>query len=159
MALKKPLTSQEAYSRLAVMCNRAEECTHALREKLRRWGVPYTQAENLIGKLQDARLVDDRRFAELFARQKLLYGGWGRYKIRAALMAKRIDRTDIDRALELLDEEDYRDVMVKVLRAAARRQPDRTYESKMKILRHGASRGFEPALMVEIVKSDELWDE
>jgi len=108
--------------------------------------------------LLESRLVDDRRFACMFARHKLVYNGWGRRKIIAGLTAKRIDRNLINEALDSLDSGEYRETMLKVMRMAARRQPDRSYESKMKILRLGASRGFEAAAMVEIIKSGTLWD-
>lgn len=158
MTLSRTITPELARARLVALCNRSEQCSHDVRLKLKTWGVAANQAEAIMAGLVESRLVDDRRFACLFARHKLIYNGWGRRKIFAGLTAKRIDRSLIDEALNSLDPVEYRETMLKVMRTTARRQPDQSYESKMKILRHGASRGFEAAAMVEIIKSGTLWD-
>lgn len=143
---------------MSALCNASEQCSSDILKKLRQWGISSADASAIIDSLISSRLIDDSRFAELYARHKLLYNGWGRRKIVAGLYSKHIDKEFIKRAVEILDKEEYYEVLLKILRSAARKQPDRSYESKMKIMRHAAARGFEAGLIVEIIKSGELWE-
>lgn len=157
MIQKKPLSPEAAKSRLVALCNSAEQCSGDILNKLKRWGVSARDSREILASLIDLRLVDDRRFSEIYARHKLQYSGSGRRKIAAGLYGKHIDKEYIDSAVELLDPDLYHRILLKVMEAAARKQPDRSYQSKMKILRHAVARGFEAGLAVEILKSGELW--
>ena len=71
-------------------------------------------------------------------------------------MTSKIDAlySQIDEALNEIDEEAYREKLRDILTAKARQITDvDTFEGRTKLFRFGASRGFEPALVSEMVKA------
>lgn len=127
------------------MCDRCEQCTPDLLEKMNRWGVSSRDAQRVIEELEDMRYVDDHRFVRAYAHDKVCFSGWGRYKVVRGLMAKRLSRQLIDEAMEGVEEEEYEDVTRRVTAAKLRqmRTDAIDYETKVKVLRHVLQRGFE----------------
>lgn len=156
--MKKNISPDMALERLEDLCARSEQCTADLRSRLYRWGVPGQAAAHVIEQLENGRFVDDERFARAYVRDKYRFSRWGRRKIAAGLAAKRIPRHMISDALGEIDDEEYHAIMVAVLQAKARSMDDAvSYENRMKLLRFGASRGFEPGELAKIINSGELW--
>lgn len=153
---RKPLDYSQALSRCAALCERSEQCTPDLLAKMARWGVGHSEAAKVIRELKSLRFVDDRRFARAYAHDKVCFSGWGRYKVLRGLMAKRLPRDIIDIAMDGVEEDEYRDVLRRVIAARLRQcgdgMPD--YEERMKILRHAVQRGFEASLAVETLKKE-----
>ena len=82
MALqRKQISAENALMRLEDLCARSEHCEYELREKLRQWNVPAGDATGVLATLRKARFYDNRRFAEAFVRDKLIYNRWGKRKI------------------------------------------------------------------------------
>lgn len=152
----KAVTEEMALSRLQALCAGAEQCTADLRKKLTRWGLSASKSNAIIRRLEKDRFVDDARFARAYAHDKLFFSGWGAYKISQGLWAKGIPRGMVRDALDEIDREEYEHKAFEVLKAKTR-SLERTRENMVKLMRFGASRGFEAALVVRIVKSAELW--
>lgn len=150
---KAPLTPAEALGRAAALCDKCEQCTTELYRKFETWGLSSADARRVMGRLIELRYVDDRRYCRAYAHSKMAYSGWGRYKILMGLRAKRLDRDDIDYGLGELDPDEYRSVALRVVRSKVRQMDGglSTYENRMKVLRFGAGRGFEPALLTAII--------
>lgn len=155
---RKPITPENALCRLETLCARGEHCEYELRRKLITWGISDSDREKIIKSLRVNRFVDDARYARSFVNDKYRFAGHGRYKIRLALMAKRIDRDIIDNALSEIDQEIYEDKLHHILKTKLARTADSdTFEGRTKIYRFGVSRGFEPELVSrhlrEIIKA------
>lgn len=147
--IKKPVTPEQALVRLETMCARAEHCTYELREKMRGWGINPAEAEKIIGQLVKTKFVNDARFAQAYARDKITFAGWGRRKVAQALMLKRIDRQTVNEVLENIDTEVYAKNLMSALRQKLRQLGDAadTYEGRTKAFRFAVSRGYEPDLV------------
>jgi len=158
MALqRKHISAANALARLEDLCARSERCGWELREKLRRWGIGNEDSEKILAHLRAGRYYDDSRFAEAFVRDKLLYSRWGRRKIRLGLMARRIDEVVAEEALAGIDDEEYRQILLTLAKAKARRVKDAdTYEGRVGVFRFLISRGFEPGLVSEVMRSGEI---
>ena len=152
---RKEINPTEALGRLRELCSRSEYCTNDMAQKLYRWGIGADTASKIIESLQRDRFVDDARFARAFVRDKYRFSGWGRIKIRAALGAKRISSGDIDAALDEIDAEEYEATALKALKAKLRTLGDEPldHEGRTKLLRFGASRGYEVNLLCRLIKS------
>lgn len=158
MQLRKPISKETAQQRLETLCVAAEHCRFELEEKLRRWGLPADEREEVLATLEKARFFDDARFAKAYVRDKVVYNRWGRQKVSMGLYAKRIDRSLIDEAFDELDPEDYEDAALRYLEAKARSVKEGfTYEGRTKLYRSGISRGFESALVARLVKNPKIW--
>lgn len=156
MKSKKPVTVDAARIRMADLCARSEQCEHDIRQKLFKMGLPSSQSNEVISYLTDNRFLDNSRFARSFARDKCRFSGWGKYKIRMALAAKRISSADISEGLDAIETDDYSDALRRTASAKARTLDlfgEDARENRMKLYRHILSRGFEPQLASDMVKT------
>lgn len=151
---KSPKTPDPEALRLkmASLCARAEQCSSDILKKLRRAGLSSSESQEIIDYLKQHRFISDQRFAEVFARDKVRFAGWGRYKIRQALRAKAIPDGLIQSALASVDEADYVEALEKAMLAKARSLDLTDRNDAVKLFRHLASRGFESSLTVPRIK-------
>ena len=119
-------------------------------EKLYRWGLTKQDSEKVIDYLLDEKYIDERRYALAYTNDKIRFSHWGRVKIRAMLRMQRISDSDINEALDNIDEQQYLEILEGVIDAKRRSiGDDASYASRTKIIRFALQRGFE---MHEIVK-------
>ena len=104
---RPPLSSEALLAKAEAYCSRAEHCPQEVRDKLYAWGADSRQVEEILAGLTDNGFVSEERYCRAFAHDKLLFQGWGREKIRAALSARRLPQQVVDETLDGLDEEDY----------------------------------------------------
>ncbi|MDE6459475.1 MAG: RecX family transcriptional regulator [Paramuribaculum sp.] len=157
--MNKKITPDKALARLQDLCVRSEQCSFDLRKKLYNWGLAADEAEKIIGSLTADNFINDERFAEAFTRDKYRFSGWGRMKIKLHLAAKHMSRATIDTAMFAIDEDEYRSVALKALKAKARTLKEgNTYEGRTKLFRFGVTRGFETGLVSELIKSGMIWE-
>lgn len=157
--MKKELTADEARARLMDLCSCGEYSSGEALERLRKWGITGSEAVRIVQWLIDGRFIDDERFARAFVRSKVAYSGWGRVKIRAAMVQKGIERELIDLALdEEIDEQTYYANLADALRSKARTMPEvLDSECRAKLLRFAAGRGYEPGLIMEMLPEEDFW--
>lgn len=158
MIPRKPMTAQNALTRLRDLCDRGEYCTGELREKMRKWGIAETDQTKIIRLLEDAGLVDDARFARAFAHTKAMTSHWGRVKIKLHLIKKKLDGAIIRDALDSIDLEEYVQTLRDVLAAKARTLGEEadTFEGRTKIFRYAVGKGYEPALVAQLIRNREF---
>lgn len=141
--LTKTITEEQALQKLATLCSHSEHSSGEMREKMRRWQLPDDAQERVLERLIAERFIDDARFARLFVRDRLRFASWGERKISMALHQKGIDEATAREALDEVSEDEWTDVLRKVI-AAKRRvtKADSDYDLRAKLMRHALSRGF-----------------
>lgn len=142
--VRKAISAQAALERMIVLCSRSEQCTEEIAGKLRKLGVPSSVAQDIVRTLVDGRYVDDARYAKSFAYSKMQFSGWGKKKIRLALMQKHIASDLIADALDSLDNNGYDAVFRKVLESKAKSADLDDYATWGRVYRAMVLRGFEP---------------
>lgn len=151
----KELTPGEALNKAAAYCTLCERCVSEVTAKLTAWGVPHCEQEKIITRLIEEKFINEARYCHAFVNDKVRFNRWGRIKIRAALSEKRLPRELINEAMDNIDEEEYTESLAEVI-AAKRKElkgkDDRT--AQQKIIRHAASRGYEPSLILRTIKYD-----
>lgn len=154
MIPKKPITYENALKRAADLCAKCEQCTPDIARKLNTWGLSSDNSTKVINELIRLRFVDDLRFARAYAHDKLHFSGWGKRKISQGLWTKRLPKSIIEQAFDEVDEDDYRVIATRVIKAKVPsiKEGLESYEGKMKLVRFGTQRGFEVSLVVNIVK-------
>lgn len=111
---KREWSIAELQSKAEAYCAQAEHCISEVRDKLRVWGATTVQVEQVTERLIDEKYIDETRYCRAFVHDKLLYQGWGRMKIRAALQAKHLPNACIAAALGDIDKTEYFRVLDKV---------------------------------------------
>lgn len=155
----EPMKPEVAQAKLEELCAASERCSWELMTKLHRWGIRGAEASAIIDRLAKDRFIDDERFARAFVTDKYRFSRWGRIKIRAALYAKRVPSWMIDEAMDEVDDREYADNLLQLLRAKRRAigEEAATYEGRTKLFRYGASRGYELPLIASAIKDAKLW--
>lgn len=122
-------------------------------KKLSNWGIGKIDADKIIKSLLERKFIDDRRFSRAFARDRLMFSHWGRRKIQLSLIQKRLDRDIIAEALDEIDETSYLTILKKIVLAKAKTINDAdTYDGRTRLFRFAVSRGFEPALVSQVIR-------
>ncbi|HMG32755.1 MAG TPA: regulatory protein RecX [Blastocatellia bacterium] len=117
--------------------------------------------EACITRLKEMGLVDDLRFAENYARSRVAVKPVGRSRLARELSARKIDRTTIDRAIDLAFEQQGEDELIdKAIRKHLRLHgyPGDTAGSR-KLFSHLVRLGFEFDLVRRKMRSISSGDE
>lgn len=155
--MKKPLDAKAALMRLESQCAVSELSTFDVKTKLRRWRVAETDITDIVESLVFSGYVDDRRYANAFAHDKIKLCRWGRLKVKLLLSARNIDDRTIEAALSRIDEDEYRQLMLNTLRNRASKLGEPSFENNTKLYRFAVGRGFESSLIASIIRSGLQW--
>lgn len=151
--MNKPLSPSQAMNRAAALCARSEQAPRDISEKLTKWGLSHTDANQVLQQLTEQGFINEERFAKAFVKDRFAFNGWGRIKIAYQLKLKGIPGDIIDEALTAIDEEQYRDRLIELLcnkwRTVKDREPRAAWAAMM---RFASSRGFETQVASECVK-------
>lgn len=149
---KKPLTYENALTRAANLCARAEHCRFEIAAKLRQWGTDVQDAERILDWLEDGGFINEERFAQSFVHDKYRFDGWGRTKIRYTLRRYGIGDAAVEAAFREIDEEEYVGILRTLLETKSRHSAETDpYKKKASLFRYAMSRGYESQLISKIV--------
>ncbi len=149
----KPLTPDQVLDKMAKYCAYQERCVKDVRDKLKTFDLPQEEKHEILDYLLDNRFVNDERYAKSFVRGKINQSGWGVNKIRFHLIQKGIDKDIIEDALGQTDEEVYRQRLIDILKTKTKTiKADSDFEKKRKLAAYAMQKGFEGALVWEVLK-------
>lgn len=144
------------YSKAAAICSREEKCSSEVLKKLVDWGADTELADEILLKLIQEKFIDDTRYACAFVKDKFRFNKWGRVKISYMLRQKEISTETINLALEEINDEDYLEILTKLLQDKERKTTAKNkFDKKAKLLRFAQSHGFENDLIFKILSSIE----
>ena len=150
--MKKPLTPSEALNKAAAYCTLCERCISEVSTKLTAWGVPYAVQEEIITRLIEEKFIDETRYCRAFVNDKVRFNRWGRLKITAALREKRLPQEYIKEAMDNIDEDAYQQSLQETIDFKRRELKGKDdIATQHKIIRHAASRGYEPSLIIKAI--------
>ena len=141
-------TAKEVYQKMAALCSRAEQCSPDIRKKIIASGLSNDEANDIIEKLTTEKFIDDQRYVRFYVSEKFRINKWGKVKIRYYLKMKGLDNALIQSGLDEMDEEKYRQVLIKTMKEKARTVKNKNKFEKMgQVIRFAQNRGFEPELI------------
>ena len=151
---KRAKTPEQALAALMRLAARSEKSSGDALRLMRNWEVEPSARQGVLQKLIDSKFIDDRRYAEAFVRDKMRFSGWGAFKLRAALHNKGISKDIIDEVLSTLDctnmSESLRERLERKMRSL---KFSSRYDLKSKLMRYGASLGYDFESVTEVVDS------
>jgi regulatory protein len=155
----KEMTENDAMMRLSALCSQAEHCVWEMRQKMQRWGLPEEMQDRVLQYLTEEKYVDEERYCRAFAHDKIRYNKWGRRKVEAALMAKRIPREIFQTVLDEVDDEEYLKVLRPLLETRRRQLKGLDgYALNSRLFRFAAGRGFTTDIIRKCL-DDDGWQE
>lgn len=150
--MKKEMTYEEALGKAAALCSGSEHCTRDIETKMRKWGITDDDIGKAIDYLVDEKYIDNSRYARAYCSDKFRYNQWGRIKIQQMLRMQGISDRDIRQGLEVIDEDEYLEMLKDIIRKKDRQLKDEDpYQRKGKLIRHALSHGFEMDLVMDVL--------
>lgn len=134
-------------------CARQERSSFEVAQKLVSWNIDNNTIHSIINELKDENFLNDERFAEDYARGKFRMKNWGKKKIKLFLLQKKISEPIVDRAIDLIDDQEYTQSLhnLAAKRAAKFTKTTSDFDKKGKLYQYLLSKGFESSLVREII--------
>jgi regulatory protein len=95
------------YEKIKNYCKYSERCHSQVRYKLVELGARGLELEEIIATLIQENILNEERFAQLFANGKFRILHWGKVKISMELNTLQVSNYCINKALQQLDETEY----------------------------------------------------
>jgi regulatory protein len=143
------MTREEALQKLQRYCDYQDRCHLDVERKLSALQVYGEDRDWVMAGLLATDQLNEERYARGLARGKFRIKGWGRLRILRELRARRIGEYLCRKALEEIDEQDYRDTLLRLLTRESDRLPAESHPAARRAaLRDYALRkGYEPAVI------------
>uniref|UniRef100_UPI0032167A1F regulatory protein RecX n=1 Tax=uncultured Draconibacterium sp. TaxID=1573823 RepID=UPI0032167A1F len=139
---------KQAYSKMTQLCSRSEQCSTDIRKKILAYEIVEEIVDEIIEKLISEKYIDDKRYVRAYVNDKFKINKWGKIKMRHYLKMKGLSDEAIQYGLENIDEEKYKTLLIKTMKAKARTIKSKDKFQKMgQIIRYAQNRGFEPELI------------
>ena len=123
-----------------------------MRRKLRQWGAETSDADRVVEWLVDNGFIDNSRYAHAFVYDKSRFDLWGRVKIRHQLRLNGVAGDVVEEAMAEIDDDEYVANLRTLLAAKSRTlMVADPYKRKASLMRYGASRGYEPSLVLKVM--------
>lgn len=152
---KKYTSKADAEAKLKRYCAYQERCHQEVRSKLLELGVFGHTLEEVIATLIEENFLNEERFARSFARGKFRIKQWGRVRIRRELALRNISDYCLRKAMEEIEEAEYRKVLVGLFeKYEAAISWENAFDRKQKLARHAIQRGFEPELVWALLNDE-----
>ncbi len=143
---------EEILKAIQHFCAYQERSQQEVRDKLYSMGLHRNDVENMIADLISKGFINEERFARAFAGGKFRVNGWGKIKIRNALIHKRVSPQCITLGLDGIDEKDYSLSLKKILVQKMKSVKEKNILlRKNKAAQFAISRGFEPELVWSVL--------
>ncbi len=142
-----------AWDKIASWCAYRERCQQEVRNKLYDMKLCSTpEIEQLIARLITENFVNEIRYATAFAGGKFRINKWGKIKIKIELQKHNLNAYCIKKALESIDEDDYRKTLKLLIERKLKeiKHPNKQY-CIHKTIQFCISKGFEIGLIRELL--------
>ncbi|MCH5241274.1 MAG: RecX family transcriptional regulator [Muribaculaceae bacterium] len=165
--MKKEVTKEMAFEKLAALCSRSEQCEFDLNRKMINWGLSSANRKEVLESLRNYHFVDDARFAKSFTNDKARFSSWGPNKIKIELIKRKITQSDIIKALNEVDKSVWKEGLLRCATSKSKHLDltgEEAWESKQKLFRYLISRGFPSSAVSKVInfikkKQEELQDD
>ncbi|HEX9959161.1 MAG TPA: regulatory protein RecX [Fibrella sp.] len=147
---------KDALRKAASFCAYQERTQQEVRKRLDAWDIYGDDAEEIIAELITQGYLSEERFATAFAGGKFRIKGWGKRKITQELAQRGITGYNLNKALADIKPDDYRSKLTDLLEKKRRQvRDDNPLVVKQKLARYALSKGYEPALIWEVLGAEE----
>ncbi|MCB9359903.1 MAG: RecX family transcriptional regulator [Flavobacteriales bacterium] len=150
----KKIDYQKALEKAMRYCVYQERCILDVENRLLAWGLPKSDWDKLIDKLIEQDFLNENRYIEDYVRGKFLIKKWGRNKIKAGLLQKKIRGAEVEEKIMSIDEAEYKktiNYLIEKKRVLLTQKDD--LELRDKLYRYLLSKGFESEIIVEELKN------
>jgi regulatory protein len=154
----KYISKMQAREKIEHYCAYQERSQKDVRSKLYELGLKNSgDIEELISELIQTNFINEERFALAYARGKFRMKQWGKIKIKQGLKLKGITDRLLKMALASIDEEQYLETLLSVLRKKSAKITEKDpYKRRYKLSQYAIMRGFEVDIVAEVLSNSDL---
>lgn len=145
-------TREEVFQKMKNLCAYQERSQEEIRKKIHEYGLNSEETDELIAKLIEENFLNEERFVNAFCSGKLKIKHWGRHKIKYELRKHKISEAMISKALNNIDENEYANILKKIILKKSSVHKKDSQHQFFSILRYCISKGYEQDLSVEKIK-------
>jgi regulatory protein len=145
----------QAFRKAADYCIPQDRCLSEIQLKLKLWGIENSYIDEIIARLIRENFLNEKRFAENYARGKFRINGWGKLKIAAGLRARSIPAELIQQALLQIDTKEYILNLKSLMEKKLTQLGGNTPANRQKAAFFAASRGFEQGAIMSVGQETE----
>jgi regulatory protein len=139
---KRPPSREEAVIKARTYCNYRERCHKELREKLYSLGLWKQDVDHVIMQMMDENLLNEERYVKSYARGHFYIKKWGKYKIKVELRSRQIHDSLILIGMKEIEDDDYIEMIEKLIRKKAKEVTGTKYEQQQKVSRYLVGKGY-----------------
>ena len=144
-----------ALKKILHYCDYQDRCKKEIYVKLNSYELAEDDKNFIVEFLQDEGYINDERYCRSYVKSKLNLKKWGVNKIKISLISKGVDRDIIDTVVSEIDQDSYREELIKLLENKKINESD-PYKRKAKLIRYAVSKGYSINDVMEIVNGNEL---
>lgn len=144
---------EQALAKVMRYCSMRERAPNQVREKLIKWGLPSSQAEEIISQLKTDNFLDEQRFANAYCHDKFEFNKWGKIKIRYGIQKFQLPDDVIDEGLSSISETKYLETIHDQAEKKWKllRMETDSFIRKQKTANFLIRRGFESAVIYQVL--------
>ncbi len=144
---------EEARSKLMKYCAYQERCHKEVEDKLRSIGTDPETSGQVILYLLENNFLNEERFARAFAGGKFRTKKWGRMRIMRELGIRDISEYCIQKAMEEIDESNYRSALEHILETKSKSIKGKNiYEFRNQLAKFAIQKGYEPQMVWDLIR-------
>lgn len=142
---------EKALEKAKWYCSFQERCILDIENRFLAWKVKKEEWDKLVDVLLEQDFLNENRYVEDFVRGKFNIKKWGRLKIKAELLKKKIKSKKVEEELNKISEEDYIKTLEYLLEKKKELLSNVEDELKLrdKLYRYLISKGYESDLIVK----------
>lgn len=148
------MDKETALKKMIHYCDYQDRCKKEIFTKLDTFELDADDRSFIIDFLNEEGFINDERYCRSFVKGKLNLKKWGVNKIKLSLITKGIDRGIIDNVLSEIDQDSYKDELIKLLENKKINESD-PYKRKAKLIRYAVGKGYSLSMVMEIVNGNE----
>ncbi len=150
---KENLTPNQAKLKIRYFCNYQERCQAEVKDKLYSYGLNTDDVNEVLAYAIQEGLVNEERYAILFAGSKFRQKKWGRLRIKRELKQHQIGDFLIKKALLEIDDEKYIENLKTIAEKYYGTLKDKfNYIKLQKVTKYLVSKGYEMDLIQDYIK-------
>lgn len=139
-----------ALKKILHYCDYQDRCKKEIFAKLNTFELAADDKDFIVEFLQGEGYINDERYCRSYVKSKLNLKKWGVNKIKLSLIAKGVDRDIIDAVVSEIDQDSYKEELVKLLENKKINESD-PYKRKAKLIRYAVGKGYSLSMVMEVL--------
>lgn len=139
-----------ALKKILHYCDYQDRCKKEIFAKLNAFELAEDDKNFIVDFLLEEGYINDERYCRSYVKSKLNLKKWGVNKIKLSLIAKGVDRDIIEAVVSEIDQDSYKEELVKLLENKKINESD-PYKRKAKLIRYAVGKGYSLSMVMEIL--------